>query len=866
MNGDLAVERAHRLLALATRRRRLVASGVWLVGTVSLTLILANVSDGHTLFGLESFRGGPGLVGLYAQPILIGLLILCALRSVAERTPLAPLGRTHGTSPDEWQAHLQARGAELVRISHELEILRDISVAITSSLDLDQILRLVYERVGQLMDTNTFFIALYNQTQQELQFELWVDNGVVSPKFSAGLDPSTGLSSWIVEHRQPLLIRDLSRPDQAPVPPYTRGTPARSWLGVPLILKDQLIGVMAVQSYEPEQFDAGHLGLLNAIANQIGIVIENARLFGQMRARADELVAANEITRAINSTLDLDQVLQLFFDQMSRLFKIQAGALVLLDPATEELVFEVVHGGAGPSLLHRRMRSDKGIVGWVTQHGQSLLVPDVRNDPRWFQGIDEDTRFVTRSIVAAPIRVQDRTIGAVELMNRDDGSAFTEADEKLLGMFAASAGIAIENARLHQQTEKRLAEVTTLNLIANQLASSLDVHEILSLIAKQLWTVFGCRACAIHLIDSEKQALRLEAVSGSGDSAVDCVPLGEGIIGRVAQARTPLYVAQPDQNTPERGLASDAASMFAVPLVSRNRVLGTLSLDSCAPNAFSDDDQRVLQIVAAQIATAVENGQLYTDLKERAERLRQAYDELKELDRLKTEFVQNVSHELRTPLTFIKGYVELMRGGALGDLPSRAEEGIQVVADKTNVLIRLVNDILSLQSAELEKLRLERVNLGLVAHATVRTAVYAATKAKIELSEEIATDLPEIVGDAERLGQVFENLIGNAIKFSPDGGQVRVRVLAERDWVRAEIQDCGIGIAHDQLDKIFGRFYQVDGSTTRRFGGTGLGLAIVKRIVEAHGGHVGVESELGKGSTFYFTLPTDLSHLVDQVS
>ncbi|MBI4787922.1 MAG: GAF domain-containing protein [Chloroflexi bacterium] len=743
-----------------------------------------------------------------------------------------------------------------MRSDIELEILRDISMAITSTLDLEQILRRVYESVHRVMNTDTFFIALYAEPERELRFEFLVDNGASLPKITQRLDDLTGLSGWIIAHKKPLVIGDLQNARDLPVQPSVIGSPTRSWLGVPLIVQDRLIGVMSVQSYAPDRFDRGHLQLLDAIANQISIVIENARLFAQMRARADELVVANEITRAINSTLNLDEVLKLFFDRMSKLFNIEAGALVLLDPLTDELVFEVVHGGAGESLLHKRMRSNEGIVGWVTQHGQPLLVPDVRRDPRWFKGFDKDTRFVTRSVLAAPIQVADRTIGAVELINRRDGSPFTEADEKLLGMFAASAGIAIENARLHRQTEKRLAEVTTLNLIANQLATSLDVNEILNLIVARLMLIFNCRTCSIHLLNPARQVLELEAESGMIPTRVATgVALGQGIVGRVARDGSPIYIQRAEDAPADAELNPGTEAMLTVPLTSHDRVLGTLSLDCDAPHAFNEDDQRLLTTVAAQIATAVENGQLYEDLRDRAERLKQAYDDLKELDRLKTEFVQNMSHELRTPLTFIKGYVELLRTDTLGELPAAARDGMNILADKTDALVRLVNDILSLQQAEADTLRLASVNLGLLARATVRTAMFAAEQAHVDLREDIAPGLPDTIGDAERLAQVFENLIENAIKFSPNGGEVCVRVFERDSEIQAQVQDHGIGIAPDQVEKIFTRFYQVDGSTTRRFGGVGLGLAIVKRIVEAHKGRVWVASVAGKGSTFYFAIP-----------
>lgn len=831
--------KAREWISVAAHHAALTAAVAWLLGAVASLIMLRTEMQRPGAIALQSWIE---LAVLLVQPFLVGLLVYLTLRFAAyqERTERAARGIA----------------AEANRRSRELEILHQIGIAVTSTLDLDQIMRLVYECVGPVLAASTFFIALYDEARRQLDFEFLVDDGVVSPKFSQPIDPETSLSGWIIEHRKPLLIPDLQKPGASPVPAGVIGSPSRSWMGIPLILQDHLIGIMSVQSYEPDKFDDGNLYLLSAAAPQISMVIENARLFAQTRARAEEMSAVNEITRAINSTLDLGQVLQLFLSHAAALFNVEAGSLLLLDPITNELVFEVVHGGAGESLLHKRMRSNEGIVGWVTQHNLPLLVPDVRQDARWYKDFDRDTQFVTRSILAVPIRVEERAIGAIEIMNRRDGKPFNASDEKLLGMFGASAGIAIENARLHRQTEKRLAEVTTLNLIANQLATSLDLDEILNSIVNRLKPMFNATSCTVHLLDEENQVLRLAANSTPSPAHVGpTIRLGEGIVGRVAAEGSLMYIACAQAMPPDAAPHPEIESILTVPLSSRDRVLGTLSLWSALPQAFSEDDQRLLTTVAAQIATAVENAQLYKDLSLRAAHLKQAYDDLRELDRLKTEFVQNVSHELRSPLTFIKGYVELIRNDTLGAVSDKVHEALDIIAGKTNVLVRMVNDILALQQAEADSLRIGTVSLGSVAQEAVRQAAPAAQAAGVQLKTEIGSELPTLLGDPERLGRVFDNLLHNACKFSPEGGEVCVRVYEKGDQLQAEVQDHGIGIPSDHLDKVFERFYQVDGSATRRFGGTGLGLAIVKQIIEAHHGHVWVISVPGQGSTFYFRLP-----------
>jgi len=292
-----------------------------------------------------------------------------------------------------------------------------------------------------------------------------------------------------------------------------------------------------------------------------------------------------------------------------------------------------------------------------------------------------------------------------------------------------------------------------------------------------------------------------------------------------------------------------------VPLIARGKVIGTLNVDDDKVHAFSPDEGRLLTIAAAQAAVAIENARLFESLRERAERLGRAYEELKEMSNLKAEFVQNVSHELRTPLTFIRGYVELFLDGGLGELSHLQKEKMQIVASKTRALNRLVDGIISLQHIEMAGIKVMPTSLPEIAHLALEAARAKAQQAGISLKAKSAASLPLVLCDRDRVDQVFNNLLGNAIKFSPDGGEITVRIEDEGEYLRVEVSDTGIGIPPDKLDKVFERFYQIDGSTTRHFGGAGLGLAIVKDIVEAHGGKVGVKSEQGKGSTFFFTLP-----------
>jgi signal transduction histidine kinase len=246
---------------------------------------------------------------------------------------------------------------------------------------------------------------------------------------------------------------------------------------------------------------------------------------------------------------------------------------------------------------------------------------------------------------------------------------------------------------------------------------------------------------------------------------------------------------------------------------------------------------------------------LVARLEEKVAELQQANEQLQMLDRLKTEFVSTVSHELRTPLTAIKGYAQLLLDERAGSLTPAQIESLEVIVENTENVIHRVNDILFLQESKVILPARAPVSLRDVVELVVNTMAERAAALGIELVIELPADLPIIMGDLESLKLLFLHLVDNAVKFSPHGGQVTIRLCEKGPEVYGEVIDTGIGIAPENHAMIFERFFQVDSSTTRAYGGAGLGLTIAQHIVEAHGGRIGVRSVLGQGSNFFFTLP-----------
>ena len=300
--------------------------------------------------------------------------------------------------------------------------------------------------------------------------------------------------------------------------------------------------------------------------------------------------------------------------------------------------------------------------------------------------------------------------------------------------------------------------------------------------------------------------------------------------------------------------------MVLVPLRTGKKDVGLLCLNSVSergqPIAISPSDLNLLSIMGGQIAIALENGRMYAMEQQRTAELARALEQQRELDRLKNQFIQNVSHELRTPLSMILGYAELLAAGDLGAVGERQQGPLDIIVQRSYALRDLIGNITAILENESRQHSLELVLLSSMVDEALVDFQVLADQAGLELCGDCARSVPPVLGDAEHLRRVVDNLIGNALKFTPAGGTVEVRLRSTNGTVLLEVADSGIGIDSSHIGRIFERFYQVDGTSRRTHGGCGLGLALVKEIVERHGGSVSVDNRLGEGSTFTVSLPT----------
>jgi PAS domain S-box-containing protein len=746
---------------------------------------------------------------------------------------------------DAWTKSFQGMTKGL----EEVEILNKVARSVTSTLDLDEALR---RGLVTLMDTCGFDranILLLDRASGELCLHpALTENRAFPPRAYACTPVSKGITGWVVQNREPLCIPDV-RQDGRYIAGYAD---TLSELCVPLQVGDRVVGVLDVQSKDLDAFSDSDVRLLTTLSGQLSAVIENSRLVTEAQQRVRELTGLMQVSQALNEAKDLDTVLDIVLEEVFALLGSSEGSVILKDPPTSNRLHIVAERGLGQEVVERfnsrPVYTHEGTYRRALTSRSIVEVADTAMDPDFLHDVGSQATNLTN----VPLVTDQGPIGLIAV----DGLPEDDQKRRLLTALAGMAAVAIEKERLHQETVAHLAEVSTLYTLSTQITSSLSTAAILEAIVSILRMTLDCRSCSIFLIDPTEEYLQLEVASGPSVAwkGVARLKVGEGISGRVITQRRSIYIPDTQEELDFIFFDPQIRSLLVVPLIVRGETIGTLSIDDTRPNSF-DKEIRLLTIAAAQAAVAIENAQLYESLQSSYRELQRAFEELRQLDRMKSELIQNISHELRTPLTFIKGYVELLRDGEMGELLDDQQSAIEIVANKAEALSRLVDDIISMLQAGREQVRTQEVSLAQIGHDSVQAAIPSAAEAGLYLREEIPKDLPLVMGDEGRLAQVLDNLLQNAIKFSNPGGTITVRMFADDTLVRTEVQDKGIGIPASQLSRIFDRFYQVDGTTTRRFGGTGLGLAIVKQIIEGHGGQVDVESEEGRGSLFYFTLP-----------
>jgi signal transduction histidine kinase len=614
---------------------------------------------------------------------------------------------------------------------------------------------------------------------------------------------------------------------------------------------------LVCESYVPED-DCPHLSALDPQKQPLAHLIEeylcateNGRLLDETRRQHRLAETLGRVSRLASALLDVEQVSTTILRELEQLIELDAGLIALY----EERKFRVVHQ-IGHSTQELEWLAGKSPILYRVMHQQAPVWINHTAEDRVWKEVLRD--YPTRSWIGVPLLSRDQTIGVLAVA-RFVPHAYRQMDVDILLALANQVAGVVDNAQLLEQSEQREREARALYEITHLLVT-FDPISIPASVLRELREALPFDAAGM-LVVGETDRVVITAQRGVTETALQALEdrlynafnaLSQEPIQPGAVQRQVLRMGFPASG---EWLDDLPAHLSALLLVGR-RVVGVIELCKADPEPYTETQLRTLYTIANSTANALENARLYQSLVTRAINLEQVVDELAAADRLKDELVGNVSHELRSPLTYVMGYVGLLLADEMGALTPAQRESLEIVAAKAKMLARLVADILSFEKDHADDLVLAPANLATIAQQVVKDMQPSASEARIQLVTAFDPSVNPVMADAGRIEQVLNNLLGNALKFTPAEGTITVRILARGSDVRAEVEDTGIGIPADKLSRVFDRFYQVDMESRRRHGGVGLGLAICKQIIEAHGGRIGVTSQPGVGSVFYFELPS----------
>jgi signal transduction histidine kinase len=631
-----------------------------------------------------------------------------------------------------------------------------------------------------------------------------------------------------------------------------------SWVGVPLMGGAECLGAIALGSeHQGLTYSDEHVKILAAVADQAASGLLRTRLYRQIEERAQQLSTLNKVGADLARTLELDPLLQQIMAGILSLVGCDSGLLALVDEDSGDFVVRVIAGGAAQATAGTRLVPDQPIVAQALAEARPIQV----------SGDDKVTGLMppaggheegSSGLVAVPLLAKGIAQGIILIRSKPGQEGLAEADLALLSTFAAQASIAIENARLYtltdQALEAKVAELSVMQRIDRDLNASLDLDRALGITLH--WAVEHTGALGgLVVIQGEdgqsraiSQGLTDDEPHSDGDVDLTQLPLLRKAFHSARTASVEDIATEPDASS----LHGKARSLVAVPLQREARIVGGLYLEHPEARAFNDDRLAFLERLGDHASIAITNALLY--------------GQVQSANLAKSEFISFISHELKTPMTSIKGYSDLLAQETVGTINQAQADFLGTIRSNADRMATLVSDLADISRIESGRLKLdfEALDVGDALEEVIRSARQRLQAKDHRLALQGLDGQPQAWADRTRLIQILANLVSNAIKYTPQGGEVVVSVASvDNEWdpkgaprvLHISVADNGFGISEEERHLIFQKFFRSESPDVREAPGTGLGLSITKYLVELQGGQIWFESEIGRGTTFHFTMP-----------
>lgn len=633
---------------------------------------------------------------------------------------------------------------------------------------------------------------------------------------------------------------------------------------LPLQIRNEPIGSLLL---EEANLDDDTRRLVTEISERLSQHLESLRLSQQREQALDEAETLYNIAAQLTAAESIPDILKTICE--SSRTGIQSGLLYTVTTDThgrpESLILSASWQATNTPPIHQEIGSrfnlaDFPVAQKVLQHTPDLIYIEDREQSSQSEILDAFSMHgnPNGSSAVFPLLVQNQWIG-VAFLTWNTFRTFPESEKRLHRSLARQAAIVLNNRLLLEQSRRRAAELEAVARLSATASSVLNPHDLLQSVVELASNTFNLYHTQIYLAVSP-EILDVVAASGSIGQRLmlETRPMqissDPSPVAQAARTRNSILIRDlhEDPNYTPTALLSDARCELAIPLIVGDRLLGVFDLQSELVGGFNEESKRTFSTLAAQVAVALQNAELYVQQKATVEKLR-------ELDQMKTAFLANMSHELRTPLNSILGFTDVISLGLDGPTTENMLNDLRLIKKNGEHLLSLINEVLDMAKIEAGKMSLvfEPFNLSdLIGEVVQITAPLLREKNLIINRREQAPATLQITADRARMRQVFINIIGNAVKFT-DSGSIDITTELKNNNLRIEFSDTGIGIPPDKLEMIFESFSQVDSSTTRKVGGTGLGLPISRRLIEMHGGHLWAESTgiPGEGSHFIIELP-----------